>query len=152
MMKRFTDTAISLSKQLYFLQAKFPHGRGLIKKGRLVWSCRLKLDEAYGNYTIKILYDLNSSPKVYVIEPNLYDITDGIEPPHIYVFNESTTKLCLYLPSSGEWTSNKFLSDTIVPWASLWLMYFTGWLATGKWYGGGEHPDIDESFIKGKVL
>lgn len=151
-MRKFTDTTISLSKQLYFLKAKFPQGRGLIKKNKLVWFCQLELDDAYGNYTIKILYDLNSSPKVYVIEPNLYDITGGIEPPHIYIFNESTTKLCLYLPSSGEWASNKFLSDTIVPWASLWLMYFTGWLATGKWYGGGEHPDVDESFIKGKVL
>ncbi|GAA6171900.1 hypothetical protein NBRC116592_15700 [Colwellia sp. KU-HH00111] len=152
MMKQFTDKTISLSKQLYFLQAKFPQGRGLIKRDKLVWSCRLGLDEVYGNYTIKILYDLNSSPKVYVIDPNLYEITGGIEPPHIYIFNESTTKLCLYLPSSDEWTSSKFLSDTIVPWASLWFMYFTGWLATGKWYGGGEHPEPDESFIKGKVL
>ena len=77
-MRRFTEADISLSKQLYFLKAKFPQGRGLIKKNKLVWFCQLELDEAYGNYTIKILYDLNSSPKVYVIEPNLYDITDGI--------------------------------------------------------------------------
>lgn len=152
MMKQYTNTAISLSQQLYFLNAKFPQGKGFIKKGKLVWHCQLDLDELYGSYKIKVLYDIRTSPQVYVIDPNLYEITGGVEPPHIYIFNESTTKLCLYLPSSDEWTSSKFLSDTIVPWASLWFMYFTGWLATGKWYGGGEHPEPDESFVKGKVL
>ncbi len=151
-MKSFTDTAISLSKQLYLLQAKYPQGKGYIKKGKLTWHCRLQLDEAYGDYKIKLIYDINNPPKIYVIDPNIYEVTNGKTPPHIYIFNEKTTKLCLYLPSSGEWSTDKFLSDTIVPWASLWLMYFSGWLATGNWYGGGEHPDENEHFIKGKVL
>jgi hypothetical protein len=150
--KKFRNTDINLSRQLHHLMKNFPHGKGYIKRNKLIWHCLLELDEAYGSYKIKLTYDLNSSPKIYVVSPDLYEITNGIEPPHIYVFNEKTTQLCLYLPSSGEWSSEKYLSDTMIPWTSLWLMYFTGWLTTGKWHGGGEHPGANESFIKGKVL
>jgi hypothetical protein len=35
------------------------------------------------------------------------------------------------------------ISDTIVPWAVLWLYYFEDWLATDEWKGGGKHPDLN---------
>ena len=151
-MKEFCNKDVSLSRQLHYLVGKYPNSKGYIKKGKLIWHCMLDLDEAYGSYKIKLTYDLNSIPKVFVVSPNIYELTNGVEPPHIYVFNQETTRLCLYLPSTGEWSRNQFLGDTMVPWASLWFMYFSGWLATGKWHGGGEHPDANESFIKGKVL
>lgn len=143
---------ISLDKQLYLLKSKFPQSKGYIKNGKLVWHCSLNVGAEYGQYRIKLLYALKSSPQVFVIEPNLFEVTGGIEPPHIYNFNEKETKLCLFDPSSNEWTSSKFISDTIVPWASLWFVYFSGWMATGKWYGGGKHPEPRESFERGKVL
>lgn len=139
--KQFANNWVSLGMQLHMLMRKFPLGKGYIKKGKLVWHCNLDLGDEHGQYKIKLLYDLHSSPQVFVIEPNLYELTGGAKPPHIYVFNEDETKLCLFYPSSGEWAANKFLSDTIVPWACLWLIYFNGWMATGKWYGGGKHPE-----------
>ena len=151
-MKIFCNTDISLSQQLNYLTKKFPYGKGYIKRDNLIWHCLLELNEAYGSYKIKLTYNVNSIPKVYVVSPNIHELTNGIEPPHIYVFNKTTTRLCLYLPSSGEWSSAKYLGDTIVPWASLWLMYFTGWLSTGKWHGGGDPPGANKSFIRGKVL
>jgi len=151
-MKRYSNIAISLSLQLRRLKSKYPNSRGYIKRDKLVWYFLVQLDDAYGSYKIKIIYDLNNSPNIYVVDPNLHEITNGLEPPHVYAFNESITKLCLYLPSSGEWYKDKFLSDTVVPWASLWLMYFSGWLATGQWHGGGVHPNTNEQFKKGTVL
>lgn len=151
-MKKYCNADISLSRQLQHLVKKYPHGNGYIKRNKLVWHCLLQLEEAYGSYKIKLTYDVNSVPRAYVVSPNVYELTNGVAPPHIYTFNKVTTRLCLYLPSSGEWSSGQYLSDTIVPWASLWLMYFTGWLATGKWHGGGEHPSANKTFIKEKVL
>lgn len=151
-MKKYANDTISLDKQLYRLRKKFPQGKGYIRKGKLVWHCNLQLGEEYGQYKIKLLYDLYSSPKVFAIEPNLYELTGGIEPPHIYIFNEDVTKLCLFYPSSNEWSSDKYLSETVVPWACLWFMYFNGWMATGKWYGGGKHPKPKDNNVKGRVF
>ena len=46
-----------------------------------------------------------------------------------------------------EFTTYKFLSKTIVPWTVEWLYFYELWLATGEWYGGGDHPSTDEEKI-----
>jgi len=53
--------------------------------------------------------------------------------PHTYIGD----CLCLYYPDYDEWTSAMYIAETIVPWISLWLMYYEAWLATGEWLGGG---------------
>ena len=52
-------------------------------------------------------------------------------------------RLCLYLPGTGEWTSDKPIALTIVPWTSLWLYFYEVWRATGEWLGGGIEPDVE---------
>jgi hypothetical protein len=47
----------------------------------------------------------------------------------------------------AEWRPQLQLSDTILPWASLWLFYFEQWLFSGKWEGGGAHPNEDDAGI-----
>jgi hypothetical protein len=56
--------------------------------------------------------------------------------PHLY----PGEYLCLYRPKYLEWTSQDYIAETIIPWASLWLYYFEIWHAIGEWLGGGEHP------------
>ncbi|MCG7545946.1 hypothetical protein MHM93_17330 [Pseudoalteromonas sp. MM17-2] len=142
----------TLHQQLLSLKRRYPHGKGEVKQHQLIWYCDLRLGDPYGTYRIKVTYKLNSAPSVFVISPNLYEITSGETPPHIYTFTQDKIKLCLFLPGSGEWNRNKFLSDTVVPWASLWLIYFNGWLATNEWYGGGEHPNVAESYEQRREL
>ena len=48
-------------------------------------------------------------------------------------------QICLYMNS--EFNSSKYLSNTIIPWAIEWLYYYELWLTTGKWLGGGRHPE-----------
>lgn len=49
--------------------------------------------------------------------------------------------LCLYDPDAGEWSARDLIADTIVPWTIDWLACYEGWLATGRWAGGGRHPE-----------
>ncbi len=51
-------------------------------------------------------------------------------------------RLCLYLP--GQWSGEKPIAVTIVPWASVWLYFYEVWRATGEWLGGGVEPCGDE--------
>ena len=67
----------------------------------------------------------------------------GDWPPHIY-FNKTdpqNPRLCLYDPKERSWGPEEYIAETIIPWASDWLFFFEGWLTTGKWEGGGRHPE-----------
>jgi len=77
----------------------------------------------------------NVHPKIWVISPELEKRSDQNRIPHTY----SGNRLCLFLPGTGEWSRDKLIADTIIPWASLWLYYYEVWHATGDWLGGGVH-------------
>lgn len=61
--------------------------------------------------------------------------------PHVYSHEEQ--RLCLYSPNKAEWTREKLISSTIIPWAVEWLQYYELWLPNGKWLGGG-HDEYRE--------
>lgn len=110
---------------------------------RLVWEGQLQPTLLSEKYTIRIIYNKNHPPKVFVENPKLR-MRLGEIPPHLY----DECNLCLYYPKKNEWNSRKLLSKTIIPWASLWLYYYEIWLATGNWLGGGIHPPQKENLIK----
>jgi len=58
--------------------------------------------------------------------------------PHVYSKNE----WYLFSPENKEWTTGKFIA--IIPWISLWLFYYEGWLYNREWEGGGRHPNIKQ--------
>ena len=62
-------------------------------------------------------------------------------------YSETPVNLCLYLPGTGEWSPDRRLDQTIVPWAALWLFYFEEWLWSNEWKGGGVHPG-DEALTR----
>jgi hypothetical protein len=96
-------------------------------------------------YLIRITYRQYQHPNVYVIEPDLVVLADNRKLPHVY--QQSPPDLCLYLPNTGEWSPEKLISKTILPWSILWLYFFEDWLATDQWNGGGEHP----SGVRGRM-
>ena len=82
---------------------------------------------------------------VQVVDPviGLDPRKTGEWPPHIY-FNTAdpqNPRLCLYDPKERFWSPEEYIAETIIPWASDWLFFFEGWLATGEWEGGGRHPE-----------
>lgn len=76
---------------------------------------------------------------MFVDDPDLTELAQGERIPHVY--QQKPTRLCLYLPGTGQWSSDKWILKTIAPWAVLWLYFFEDWLATEEWKGGGMHPE-----------
>lgn len=88
-------------------------------------------------YSFRLVYPQGKPPKVHILNPPLQKGQNGEKPPHLYEDNS----LCLYLPSTGQFSKYDLLSETIIPWISLWLFYYEDWLVNGNvWNGGGVHP------------
>ncbi|WP_143092718.1 hypothetical protein [Arsenicibacter rosenii] len=90
-------------------------------------------------YNFKLVYRHNKRPVIHILDPVLERGLKGEKPPHLY----GDWSLCLYLPGIKEFTDYDRLSDTIIPWISLWLYYYEDWLTNGNvWNGGGIHPNV----------
>jgi hypothetical protein len=78
------------------------------------------------------------SPNVVIVSPDLNELAQGRELPHVY--SSAPVRLCLHHPESDEWSPERSIAETIVPWTYLWLFYFEEWLVSNDWKGGGRHP------------
>ena len=87
-------------------------------------------------YRVRLEYQEGGTPEVWVEEPRLRRRDPDEMIPHTYDDDQP----CLYRPRRQEWSSEKLIATTILPWLSLWLWYYESWLVTGEWQGGGEHP------------
>jgi hypothetical protein len=115
-------------------------GSGALHAGRLIWRCSVAPTPVSRSYDLRIDYRQGETPRTYIDSPNLVALAEGRRLPHVYE-QQQPTRLCLYLPGTGEWTPALRLDQTIVPWATLWLYFFEDWLVSGDWKGGGKHPD-----------
>lgn len=86
-------------------------------------------------------------PLVRVMSPSLILKPDAAEEaplPHVYFEKPDITlsPLCLFDPEQNEWSHGDLIAHTTLPWAADWLACYEGWLATGRWYGGGRHGRV----------
>ncbi|MBV7317010.1 hypothetical protein [Shewanella sp. NIFS-20-20] len=118
------------------------------------WEGTLQPTPFSREYRVVIRYTLSHPPVCIVRDPDLPALAEGRVIPHVYQNQTGIrgTQLCLYLPvvkqksKVSEWQPTMFLANTILPWASMWLLYFEFWLSSGEWDGGGvEHSVIEES-------
>lgn len=130
---------LSAVQQYLRLKRDFPDGHGSVSMGKLIWRQSLRPTPISRCYDLRVILGPSPTPKVFVENPCLRDLTSGRSLPHVY--QQNPARLCLYQPNYREWAASMFLSETILPWASLWLFYFEDWLITDQWNGGGEHPD-----------
>lgn len=79
-------------------------------------------------------------PRMFVMRPDLVELSGGIHPPHLYDHDGSGALLCLYWPKNGEWDARLKLANTYIAWTAEWLWYFEQWLKDGQWLAGGAHP------------
>ena len=107
----------------------------------VIWQGILQPNSSMNSYTIKIKYKLGERPKVFVIKPKLENLPKQ-HIPHIYSKDplKEEPNLCLYLPNTDEFTQQKSIARTIVPWTAHWLFCYEIWRLTGEWVGGGKHP------------
>jgi hypothetical protein len=63
--------------------------------------------------------------------------------PHIYRNEQRPEypRLCLYDPKEMFWAPERFIAETVIPWASQWLFFYEYWQITGEFKGPGRHPE-----------
>jgi hypothetical protein len=126
---------ISLPTQHGHLLRRYPNSRVVRGRERLVWLGESTPADYTATYELLIDHQIGKPPLVYVARPRL-QLVDGQALPHVYPLNT----LCLFL-GNHEWHESIPVADTLVPWASEWLLFYELWLATnGEWLGEGEHP------------
>lgn len=135
-MKRISSIK-SISQQFGNMKIKYVHFNCRIRRNSLIVSGKVRPTSRSKTYSFLLEYTLNEKPKVKIISPKLKRNSKGEKIPHMY----SQKYLCLYMPKYREFKKSDFLSDTIIPWITLWLYYYELWHITGKWLGGGEHPN-----------
>ncbi|MRR06724.1 MAG: hypothetical protein EG828_07240 [Deltaproteobacteria bacterium] len=133
---RFYQKKISASQQYEALRQSplALRGEGHLGIGRFHFQYYAQPTVFSREYLIQIAYRQYQRPNVFVLKPDLVALADNRKLPHVY--QQSPPDLCLYLPNTGEWSPEKLISKTILPWSILWLYFFENWLATDQWDGG----------------
>ena len=129
---------LGLGEQIAYLKLHCPDFDTKVRNGRLRSVGLLQPLEISREYCVEFVQRGGKSPEVRVLTPELTRGRNKDEIPHMY----GQERLCLYLPSGEEWKPCDPIALTVVPWASLWLLYYEAWLATGEWQGGGVHPSV----------
>lgn len=104
----------------------------------LIANGKIKPTSRSETYAVEIEYFIiKKKPliQIKILDPILKKNVNGEEIPHMY----SQESLCLFMPKYNEFKKTDLISDTIIPWTSLWLYYYEVWHMTGKWMGGGVH-------------
>jgi hypothetical protein len=130
---------LNFGHQILAMKSCYPSFQITQKNGIITWTGIIKPTPLSVEYKVEIQYSQTGIPKVWVLSPDLSEIS-GKKIPHTY----SEKRLCLYLPGIGEWSKSKLIAKTIVPWTSLWLYYYELWHVTGEWLGGGVHPHLEK--------
>lgn len=128
---------LSISQQVAALKRDYGFGTTkMIGPNKLKWDGELKSSPIGDAYLIKIIYELHSSPQVFVVKPEKLSLPEGeVRLKHVY--SHEKQKLCLYYPKAKEWSGSQYLTNTILPWTIEWLYHYEIWLITGEWLGGG---------------
>ena len=115
------------------------------ENGTILWRGRLRGFQK--EYVVGILWNVKtlSLPYVYLIEPPLTP-RHGMsfaDIPHLMYYSKDPhlSGLCLFDPEGGEWSCDRFIADTTLPWAAQWLYFYELWHYDGKWRGGGVGPE-----------
>lgn len=132
---QYPRPALSQDQQAARIRLLFPQFRVKRRGGQLVIQGQIQPSPASRSYRVRITFRIGYSPRVYVESPELVSNANGDPPPHR--FSLPGNPLCLFYTKGWEWSGHQYIADTIIPWASEYLLFYELWLATGEWFGGG---------------
>lgn len=127
--------------QITCMRLHWPHFNASWSGKKIRWVGPIQPTPLSTTYMVSVEYELGIMPDVRIIEPMLTLRPGAQKLEHVY----SGNRLCLYLPRTGQWSPGWPISETTIPWISLWLYFYEVWYATGEWLGGGEHPPSGQS-------
>lgn len=135
--RKFSVRDKTIAEQLFAMRIKYPQFETYFTSHTaLKVTGSLQPTSRSVTYDFVLKYSLTDSPKIKIVSPELKRNEKGEEAEHLY----PNGYLCLYQPKYREFKRTDLLTDTIIPWASLWLYHYEVWHLTGEWLGGGEHP------------
>ncbi|WP_203341322.1 hypothetical protein [Planococcus beijingensis] len=141
--EKIKEKNLSLGEQSYSLVNRFPQFQESLSEQKVTWIGTLQPQPLSPEYTIKIEYEMQGPPSVWVLSPPFKSYKN--QPiPHMY----GQDTLCLFYPKAKEWKRSMWIYKTTIPWISLWLTYYELWVVTGEWLGGGiDHgnPIVEEN-------
>jgi hypothetical protein len=137
-MVKIRKQEIPLVVQGYKLKKYFPDSKYFIRNNELVWKGYLQPTDLSQKYLIKIVYNREKYPDVYVLEPKPLTLANG-KTKLEHVYDTKKQHLCIYYRKAKEWDETKYIADIIIPWVSEWLLHYEYWVTTGLWHGGGIH-------------
>ncbi len=126
---------IHLLNQKNSIRTYYPEFKTEIVKNELIIKGELQPSPLHKKYKFRLSYIYKKSPIVDIIEPKIQRREPHRPVPHVYEKNRP----CLYYPKTHEFTHDMMLSETIIPWLSLWLYFYEVWYTTGVWLGEGVH-------------
>lgn len=133
---------LTLIQQKIALDIAYKEAKCTIDKSRvsLTWAGNIRPTPISKEYKVLITYRVLFPPKVWIIGDALEKL-GAVDFPHKYEvdINRKMVRICLY--RHLEFNSRTYLANTIIPWTVEWLYFYEMWLATGRWLGGGEHPE-----------
>lgn len=138
------DKPYSPGEQVNALHRRFPDATWRIVRNKVLGEGLFQPTPLSASYRLLFEYECQGrhkySLKVTLSGENVRGL-DRAGFPHHYDIDKARNRveLCLYR-GGCQFNNRKLLAETIVPWAIEWLFYYEGWLATGVWHGGGEHP------------
>ncbi len=144
--KQSNPKGFSATKQLQHILGLFPEADVVKSKGNSFdLTIEIRPTPISKKYKVRIKYDKFSGVEVFVTGEKLAIAHNRTKLPHVYSHDKQ--ELCLYSPGKREWTRNKLISSTIIPWASEWLQFYELWLIDGDWLGGGhdEYGNFNKS-------
>ena len=122
------------AQQGYFIALAYPEFRITDSRNELRCVGVLQPSVTSDRYTIQLEYAVPERPRVTVLQPTLRLAAGRTKLPHVFDGKE----LCLHL--STDWNPELRISEFVMPWISLWLIFYETWLVTGEWLGGGHEP------------
>jgi len=127
----------TIAEQVSSMRCKYPHfTTDFTSHSSMKVTGVLQPSSRSDAYEFVLKYNLTDPPKIKIVSPELKKNEKGEEAEHLY----PNGYLCLYQPKYREFTRTNLLTDTIIPWTSLWLYHYEVWHLTDEWLGGGEHP------------
>lgn len=124
-------------QQMISIKAKYRTFKVLLGRNCLVATGSLQPTSRSQQYIAEIRYNHLEFPEIRILSPTLVTNFKGDKIPHVY----PGKRLCLFYPKYSEFKFADLLSETIIPWTSLWLYYYEVWHMTGEWLGGGIHNE-----------
>lgn len=139
---------LSLAVQEAAIKSQYPGFDTHLQSHTLKVTGQLRPSPRSEPYTAKIHYGIEKGPEIWILQPKLVKNFRGDSIPHLY----PDMRLCLYQPLYGEFRPFYLLTETIIPWTSLWLFHYENWQMTGGWEGGGEHPHTEATRLDTRNL